>query len=198
MSVEPVTRWIVCIAGWQQNEGQTTGLEELQDRLHRRCSNRSTRVVLRAWNDSPSHIAERIFRRRPNDGQPAVVIIGYSYGGYSAVLLARQLQRRGIEVETMLLCDAVWRPSRWCPSVLSLLPWWTLRVPGNVRRLYSWRQKTNKPSGHAIALEDTSTLWSTRSVVGTTHRYMDENPEFVSISIAKGCPEKQRKLETFQ
>lgn len=186
-----VTRWIVCIGGFNQSEGRLTGVANIEAALHRRCNCPTTRVLLKSWRDSSHDLAERIWNWRPSHGRPQVFILGYSYGGYSAVLLARELKERGIDVETMLLVDPVWRIWGRFPSLSSLLSKWKIHVPDNVARLYSWRQEIDKPMGHPLV-----TAGSTRHIekmVERSHSYMDDYEEIQTIALSTACPEMVEK-----
>lgn len=132
--------------------------------------------------------------RRPNNEQPKVVLIGYSYGGRTVVQIAEQLKKRGIEVETMILCDAVYRPFNSFPSFTSMLPLWTLNIPNNVKKVYSFLQRTNKPQGHTVKIDDKrKTTHNTRLIEGVTHQYMDDLPEFRDLCLAHGCPKGDKE-----
>ena len=186
----PVERWIVCVTGLRQSEGQLTGLERLQDAIHRRCSNDETRVLLRDWRDSPDAIAQRIWLRRPVDRQPVVILVGYSYGGTTANEIARELDARGIEVTTMLLIDPIWRPFRYWPSLLSVFSCWSLSVPPNVRQLYSWRQKRSRPRGHALVVDGARTHHIAHTL-NVEHGYMDDHPDVQLTTLRTACPSSE-------
>lgn len=185
---QPINRWIICFTGWHQ-EGRLSGLEKIEDAIHRQCNGDDTRVLLKSWKDSPADLASRIWNRCPEGHQPAIVVIGYSYGGYTAVLLARELDKRGLKVEMMLLIDPVWRPFTWIPSVLSMLGWWTIDVPSNVRSLHAWHQNVDLPSGHTLIV-DHKTLCS-EDTLNVSHQHIDDAPVVFNRAMAVACPEKE-------
>ena len=189
--IEPVERWIVCVTGFCQPESRATGVEILQDRLHRLCGNPFTRVLLRAWDDSPWHCAERIWTRRPPVDPPRVVLIGYSWGGYTANEIAKQLHRRGLAVDALLLCDAVWRSRTIFGRPLSMLDCWTIRVPANVRRCFVWRQTANRPRGARVVVTDPITEITESVLPHLAHQYMDDLPEFHKIASLVACPRNE-------
>jgi len=65
-------------------------------------------VELRSWNDDFHAMAELIYRCK-NGESPTVKIYGYSWGGFSATVLARELARREIRVQHIVLSDPVYR-----------------------------------------------------------------------------------------
>jgi len=189
MIAEAVNQWVICISGWGQNEGMLTGIENLQDRIYRQCASDTSKVLLRAWNDTPEHVASRIWNRRPVKDTPRVVLIGYSYGGCTAIRINDALEDRGIPVAQMVLCDAIWRYSS-APTFFSLLPWWKLRVSSNVKNLWTYRQDQDAPRGHRVKRDDNyaTKLMRDRVVTNRSHEYMDELPEFVDNCLAIACP----------
>ncbi len=86
----------------------------------------------------------------------------------------------------MLLVDAVWRPTQYLPSFLSLLKWWVIDVPDNVRTLYSWQQKVNRPSGHKLNVARTTQHESV--TLNVIHQDMDDQPEIHAVAKRVACP----------
>lgn len=194
--LEPVNRWVVCVTGFGQSEDRLTGVEMLQDVLRRQCSSADTVVVLRSWRDSPGSLAQRIANRSPDDFDPHIVTIGYSWGGYSSVVLARELQKRGLTVDHMLLCDAVWRGRFMMSYPLSLTDAFTITIPSNVKHLYTWRQCANTPRGSKIRLEhpydegeERGTLWDYQEEhKHITHQHLDDLRSFRKKAKELACP----------
>ena len=185
-----IKRWVVCWTGFGQGEHRMTGVEMLQDDLHVQCSCPHTRVILKSWHDSPSSIAARIKNRCGEDLDPAIVIIGYSWGGYSAVLMARELRRRGLTVDNLLLADAVWRSRFFIGYPLSLLDKFAIMIPSNVKQVHTWRQTSNTPRGAKIIIEDPSkTDWVTNEVLPhIDHQYVDDHRPFLLTAKRLACP----------
>lgn len=194
--LEPVKRWIVCVTGFGQSEDRLTGVEMLQDVLRRQCSCEDTVCVLKSWRDNPSSLAQRIANRCPDAFDPEIVTIGYSWGGYSTVILARELQKRGLTVNHMLLCDAVWRAKFITGYPLSLTDLFTIHIPDNVKNLYTWRQSANTPRGSKIKLErqfeestGEGTLWGVQEEYPhITHQHLDDLRSFRNKAREIACP----------
>lgn len=188
----PVTNWVVCISGYMQTEGLRSGIHKIQHAIHQQCSGPQTRVLLKAWRDCMTELANRITMWKPSGAQPRVTIIGYSYGGYTATLLADELDHRGVDTENLLLIDPVWRPrARWA-SPLSLNRSCTIDVPRSVKNLWYWRQiarRCTEPQGHAINVYKT-TVWHNRDAkpLRYDHKSIDDAHEIKQQALAVACP----------
>ncbi len=115
----------------------------------------------------------------------SVKIYGYSWGGAASVRLARQLHKRGIEVEAMVLSDAVYRHSYWLGNWRAFFPRIKIVVPWNVKRVYWFFQKDSwwKISGHWIIAHfpDATTVFEYPKA-SVSHAYMDDLRAFHSVS----------------
>ena len=177
--VEPITKWVIVIAGYLQSEGTPNGMIALWRDLHARQAGPSTRVEFRAWDDRPGPLAELIWRLRPRDGVPEVLIAAYSWGGASAQNLARELGRRGLSVDHMLLSDAVYRHAYWLGNWRALVPWSVIEIPANVERVTWFRQYSDRPQGHDLRAADPSaTRIDEAQTFAVSHTYMDDLPAF--------------------
>ena len=170
-----------------------TGVEKLQEALRIKCTCVETIVLLKSWRDFPASLAQRIANRCPDDYDPTIVSIGYSWGGYSAVLFARELQKRGLTIDHLLLCDAVWRSSFMIGYPLSLTDLFTIKIPSNVKNLYTWRQTANTPRGSNIKLEDEGfTNWVSDEVLPhIEHQHIDDYRPFRLKAMELACQTKQ-------
>ncbi len=192
MRVEPVSRWIICFAGFGQNAGRLTGIERLQDALRREYADDDTVVLLKSWDDNAEHLVERICNRRPKEKPPEVVVIGYSLGGWKAVEFCNEAIKKDVVVESLFLCDAVWK-SRF-PFLLWLSYFWPLELVVNsgVKRLAIWRQIRDRPTGSAIRFSQATKLIKPTYVTRMTgHSDMDDLADFqktVMLYAAKGEP----------
>ncbi len=173
-----IARWHILISGFLQATGEPTGLQRLWLRLGR-LRDPSTCVLLQPWDADVANLAELIWLCRPAEKSPAVKIYGYSWGGSTAVRLARQLKKRGIAIRWMVLCDAVHRPRWWPLRWMALLPWMRIRIPDNVEEVWWCRQYENLPRGHGVVADDPGKTAVAGPLVATNeHSYMDELREF--------------------
>lgn len=177
--------WHIVISGFLQHDGQPHGCVALWNRL-RTLSDCSTQQVERmAWNDDVAALAEFIHRLRPDlaghDRQraPLVNLYGYSWGGMTAVKLARALQRHGIEVPTLVLSDAVYRHWYWLGNWRAFVPWRKIVVPSNVKRVVWFVQRENWPRGHRLVAANPRTTKIEPPIgLGLRHTDMDDAAAF--------------------
>lgn len=192
LSDAPVARWVIFFTGFLQREGGRTGLERLQRRVNAECSGPDNLIVLKSWRDSARDTAQRIANWRDEEADPRVVLVGFSYGGYTANETARELQKHRIAVETLALVDPVPRIFARLPSSTSLLNVWSITVPSNVRRLLTWRQVHNRPGGSKIRLADKITDWQTNETyVDVPHTAIDDLPQIHRAIRLIACPREE-------
>jgi thioesterase domain-containing protein len=185
MATRP-SHWTECFTGYMQTEGRVTGVVELYHDIRQACNCPESVLHLRSWRDDAWQVAEHIWRMRPR----RIVLIGYSYGGYTATLVARELNARGVVVDALLLCDAVWRTRASIASPLSLFSRWTIDVPPNVRRLWSWRQMNNLPAGHQLKIAASTEIMHGEMVPNVRHQYMDDYHVFHAEALRVACERK--------
>lgn len=188
----PIRAWHVCVAGFLQTEGEPTGIVRLWRRLHQQHSDPRTRVELRSWADRTDTLAELIWRLRPDNHPPLIRLYGYSWGGAACVRLARDLQKRGLPVASMVLSDAVYRHPYWAGNWRAFVPLSRLVVPANVREVFWFRQQNNWPSGHTLVAAYPQTVIHPAHVIGWFgHQYMDDLDEFHRLAehVARGASE---------
>lgn len=183
---EPLTRWINCFNGYTQGDRWRTGVGRIHREILSTCSGPSTYTNLSSWRDDVANIADNITEWCE---RPQVVAIGYSYGGWTAVLLCRELQLRGVSVEHLVLIDAVWRPWQRLASPRSLCDGMKIVVPTNVHRVLSWTQKKSKPSGHEVEVNQATTGIERRSL-NVSHIYADDQPEVREAVLDIACPRR--------
>lgn len=187
-----INRWHFVLSGFTQSEARLTGCMKLWRKIHHHCPN--TRAELRKWSDDFAAVAEWIHLCR-NGQTPDVVISGYSFGGFSGTILAKELRNRGLGVRALVLCDPVYRHWYRAGWWRSLMPWSTIEIPDNVQNVYLLRQDNDRfstgrsggwiqPAGHDIVLEDDKkTVLHPEIVLASQHAYMDDAPEFHEISL---------------
>lgn len=129
-------------------------------------------VLLLSWRENPQRLADLIKHWGGGD----LIICGYSYGGATCTMLCRELCRLGIEVQELVLADAVYRVWQRLASWRSLLDHWVLTIPPNVARVTSWRQKVSKPSGHLVVVDHKTTSLHSRTLL-VPHTQVDRHPD---------------------
>lgn len=152
---ESIDSWHIVISGFLQHEGKSHGMVSLWRSLRSHASPTCC-VELRSWNDDWRALAELIYRCRSHrpKSRPHVKIYGYSWGGYSATLLARELARREIVVDAMVLSDAVYRHWYRLGWWRAFSPWSYIEIPNNVREVTWFVQAKDWPRGHELIAED--------------------------------------------
>lgn len=190
-----IRRWHVVISGFTQNEGRPNGSELLWSMLrqHDRGGN-GTCTTLRPWNSPWDNFAEMVWRFRPLEAPPEVHVYAYSWGaGWGFPRLAHELGKRSLAIDTAVLSDAVYRNPLWSLAWLSLCRLPRIAVPPNVREVYWFFQRTNRPAGHTVVAADPErTIVHQGREARATHNYMDDLPAFYQQSLAVAHQAAQR------
>lgn len=73
---------------------------------------------------------------------------------------------------------------------LSLTDFFTIKIPSNVKNLYTWRQTANTPRGSNIAFEDDeATVWQHDEVLPHIyHQHIDDYRPFKLKAMELACP----------
>lgn len=171
-STDAINCWVNFFTGFTQGEGNPTPIEKIHRRVSQRLVAPDVVVTLNTWRDSVRDRAKRIQRWR-NGKPPRIVVVGYSYGGWSANQLCWELQKFDLEVEALMLCDPVGRIFGHLPSIFSMLDVIPLTVPANVRSLWTWRQVYDRPRGAKIRLQKEFTALTDDSVNAGTIWHAD-------------------------
>jgi hypothetical protein len=167
-------------SGFLQGVGDLNGCVKIFLELHRATLSPDTRVELRPWSCDVADVAEMISRLHPLDRMPRVCVYGYSWGGKTAENFCRELHRRGLDVEQLVLCDAVYRHWYRLGQWRALARWSVIRIPGNVQHVTHFRQRQSwLLRGHAVQAENPG-LTNVRGVrwLKCEHSWMDDSPEF--------------------
>lgn len=176
------SRWAIIRSGFRQHKGSwSNGCVDLYGMLCRRYGGNGNQVCLEEWSADPDHTADFIFRLSPEDTPPLVAIFGYSWGcGYGAVKLARALDRRGIDVDYMVLSDPVhYSLAAWRALIpAGLFRRIVITIPANVHHVWWFRQEVDKPCGHDLDTESPYTNIHEPEVLHHPHGEMDSAPEF--------------------
>ncbi len=190
MAVKPIHTWHKVVAGFLQDEGRLNGCVKLWRNLDiAHGGPDDVRVDFHSWNDNPLAIAEQIWRMRPDGEQPKVYLYAYSWGCYTATLIAKALERRGIRVCVMVFSDPVYRHYYLAGQWRALVPWTKIWIPGNVEYLYYFYQHEPlfipddkvvvNPRGHAcVSKYAQRTKIESEQINGVAHAYMDDLDHF--------------------
>lgn len=179
-----VKTWIVLCSGFLQNEGTLNGIEQLWSKVRTRHSSPDVSVEYRPWNTDWRKMAEFMFRLRDHDDPPRIMLVGFSWGGYGMVCLARELAKRGLLVETLILSDAVYRSQWMVWRWLSMTGFPRIHVPPNVRDVHWFRQRNDWPRGHEVVPETHfRTSISTPVILDVTHSYADDAAPFHDLTL---------------
>jgi len=174
-NIPAINTWYIVIGGYLQREGEPNGMVRLWRWLHGRHTSSVCRVEFRTWNDRFESLVELIWLLRPNGRATVIYLYGYSWGGMSAVLLARQLQQRGIRVKRLTLADAVYRHWYWLGQWRALVPWSRIKIPSNVQEVSWMRQTMGWPCGHnLVAVDPQQTMIHGPLIGSVNHYYMDD------------------------
>ena len=181
----PLYKGIYVIPGFLQNRGDDNGMVSLWKSLHVMYSSYSTRVELAHWNSDWRAHAECI-NRMSDDQQAKVAVVGYSWGGYSATLLARELAKHGRKVQQMVLCDAVYRHNYWLGNWRAMCPLSKIKIPANVEEVTWFKQQQNYPRGHKLKPESDTTKINSPMELKYKHQKCDDSYVFHK-EVFKAC-----------
>lgn len=173
------SRLLVGITGYGANCRRDSGLEDLLLKAYRQSN--STLIDRFVWNDDSKGIACWIRRIREKFKDVPTFLVGHSYGGFTCSLVAEHLRQMEIPVEALFLCDAVWRRHPRIAMFRSMFGRGEIYVPGNVRRLYSWRQSADRIRGASIVVESQRTLFVVDDYVDWRHAEIDSYPYFHDV-----------------
>jgi len=178
-------KWHIVISGFMQSAGKPNGMVALWQKLHAEHAAPGTSVILRSWNDNFWDLAELIWRLRGPHNGTNVKVYGYSWGGMSAVILARLLGDRGIKIKEMVLSDPVYRHRYWLGQWRAFAPWSKIYIPPNVLNVTWLRQVKNLPRSHCLVADNPSeTHISMPRTLSRTHQYMDDAGVFHAAALA--------------
>lgn len=160
-------------SGFLQPEQISNGMGSLRNRLVTKLEKVEHYLNYSRWIDPLAERAKQI--RLYCDIHPGtkIYLIGHSFGGATAVMLAEEL--KPLQIECLYLADAV-HHSGCGGSLVGKLPHKrTIEIPDNVKFLSSWRQTTNLPRGSKLKIKY-PTIWRTNAFVDVKHSRMDELP----------------------
>ena len=182
----PITHWHYVIPGFLQNRGTYDGSLDLWRKMCAAHYGPGEQVELCPWNTRWEAEAEFVYRfRGATPGYPIVTIAAYSWGaGWGAMRFARELGKRGIAVQSMVLSDPVYRHPLYSMRWLTLFRFPVISVPANVRSVRWFRQRDEWPWGHELLAESQATQIHTPVVVTECgHLSIDEYEPFHAAAL---------------
>lgn len=185
----PITYWHYVIPGFLQRRGSCGGCLDLWWEMYLSHHDCGERVEICPWDSNWSDEAEFVFRFR--NGKPRVTIAAYSWGaGWGAMQFARELNRRGIDVQSMVLSDPVYRNPYLALRWLTTFSFPIIRVPGNVKDVRWFRQTKDWPCGHELMGSSpltAGTVIHDAVVAECGHLAMDELPAFHAAALEEAA-----------
>ena len=165
----------------------TNGVYAAFDRVYRLYAGPQSLVEYTAWYLNPLDVAAALAERnedclRETKRRLQIQLVGYSFGGQTAVNVARELNDHGVRVDRLLLCDAVARCGRlgW---IWAMNPKSKIHVPKNVTRV-TWLHQTHPrvrlerpyffPAGHSVIAESPLTISKGPYEIEHEHVDMDD------------------------
>ena len=181
MSSVTISEVHVIFSGFKQKTATINGTVRVEDRILKIVQNRpNVRVILLPWDADVVDLSERISKTQPDAAETIVNVYGYSWGGQTAADFARELQRRSIKVQWMVLTDPVLRAARFL-FFFWVRQWqaftrWPIRIPKNVKHVVWFRQRSNYPRGHDLVADDPiETNIREAVILEADHCWMDDH-----------------------
>jgi hypothetical protein len=177
-----------CISGFTQNEGYFHGVMKLSERLHETGIDDgfNHRVILNRWNSDWKKIAEYYWLLAEYYIEPiSLCIYAYSWGaGWGAMQLAKHLSNSRIQIRVMVLSDPVYRHKNYLMRLLNI-PIFDpiIKVPHNVKEVFSFKQRTNWPRGHRLIADNGTVIHPTVVIENCTHQKMDDSWLFHALCL---------------
>ena len=177
-------RAIVTFQGFTESSERRTGTEDLYWQVIRLFSGADvTTDWPRMWTSNVKALASLLSRQRIR----SVAMVSYSHGQAAACDFARACYQLGIDVDLWLACDPVYRPA-WLPRHTAFQPLAfraltgaPIRVPNNVKRVASVRQRLNLPQGHDLLPTSPQTVIAPPIQLSFTHTEIDHAGEWFSL-----------------
>lgn len=186
---QPYRTAIVFVAGFTQRRDEGNGIHAAFDRVYRRQAGPDSLVLYFPWIVDPSEVAnylaslakETMTRTGHRLG---LIIVGYSFGGYTATEICSCLQKTTDVVDDLILCDPV---ARW----FGRFGWTRAAMPGritvspNVRRVRWFAQNHRRfrllPrsfSQQSPRRDGPETLLTGPQMIDAEHTDIDGDPTF--------------------
>lgn len=200
-----INHWHIIFGGFTQrlSSNSSNGTLYLWSALHNKFAAADTAIEWYPWDADVKGIADKVHEFKSRFGESSVRIYGYSYGCTAAVRLAKALQRNGISVHRMVLCDPVYRHHFPLGNWRSLLSSQKLVVPSNVYRV-DWLYQRNprfsinrrlkrlghvfEPAGHQVTLtSEKHTIMEYAIELELCHSQMDNAQAFHNLALTGTC-----------
>ena len=178
-------RAIVTFQGFTESSEKRTGTEDLYWQVIRLFSRDTiTTDWPRQWTANTKALASLLARQRIK----SVAMISYSHGQAAACDFAEECYALGIDVDLWLACDPVYRPS-WLPRINAAQPlafraitrFAKIKVPRNLKRVASVRQRVNRPHGHDLIATSPDTVIVHPVELKFTHTEIDSAGEWFAL-----------------
>ena len=189
-----INTWHVPISGFTQTLDRSNGIHKLWIKLRSVVDKQTCIIHPQVWNANFAELAEFIWMMSQGNGVPTIKVYAYSWGcGHGFVRLAKELRKRGLTIQTAVLCDPVfhswWRP--WRAMVFSP----NIEIPSNVEEVFWFRQYRNHPQATGLVEEDKDeTNIHSPVVLDREHAYMEDAVEFHDMCLRVANEEKELSL----
>lgn len=184
------------IGGFTQTEETNNGCIELCEKLRSNLdeySQLSVRVRFHEWNSnwySSARYAHLLRLRYPRPEPFGIVAFAYSWGcGNGLVKYAKALKRFNLRIETVVLCDPIYR--HWYPwgNWRALVGGYWITLPPNVLSYYGFYQRVSRPHGVKPRGDAVCLGWEE---INYEHVECDDSPEWHDKCIAVAIEEAKQ------
>ena len=182
--MSPVANWRIIAGGFLQKNTDLNGSVGLWRKAHERFADPGTVVQFVPWDTSPGELAEFILQLDRQSQPPDIRIAGYSWGGAVAARLAHQLDRRGLKVHRLILCDPVYRHGYWLGNWRAFLNWIPIPISDNVGMVDHLHQDQSHPRGHLIECQGKRTVIRSSVKLEMDHVWCDDSPIYHDLVLS--------------
>lgn len=169
---------VYVVSGYTQSRAQWNGSIAITERLRGYWNGVLNSVCYLPWNSDWKSQAEYMWllqdHLEPTGSIPINILCGYSYGGgWGARRLMMYCSNKGVQFEHVILCDPVHRgPLGWIGR-------WPIRIPKNVKNVWTLNQNNDYPRGCKINYETKYTKHVSARDLKVGHTYCDDHPAYL-------------------